>query len=196
MEFRNSKIFILRPGREGIHQRILDHVRDGRQTLEQAIGELFAFGTAPLSVAKEMLHLSKAFWDDLCHWMVRYHRQVQAESEASEQEVWILILHCVRAVFKSLREARAPGRASNTPAGMLWGTLKAHDVMKEYRAAEFSGHPKIALILHEHLICFATTRSKFDTLKSSLEERLEKLQRSVNAAVSATNKAASKKEKA
>ena len=181
-------------GREGIHQRILDHVRDGRQTLEQAIGELFAFGTAPSSVAKEMLHLSKAFWDDLCHWMVRYHQQVQAESEASEQEVWILISHCVRAVFKSLREARAPGRASNTPAGMLWGTLKAHDVMKEYRAAEFSGHPKIALILHEHLIRFATPRSKFDTLKSSLEERLEKLQRSVNAAVSASNKA-SKKEK-
>ena len=175
-------------GREGIHQRILDYVRDGRQTLDQAIGELFAFGTEPSSVAKEMLHLSKAFWDDLCHWMVRYHRQVQAESEASEQEVWILISHCVRAVFKSLREARAPGRASNTPAGMLWGTLRAHEVMQEYRVAEFSGHPKIALILHEHLIRFATPRSKFDGLKSSVEDRLDKLQRSVNSAVAASNK--------
>ena len=124
--------------------------------------------------------------------MVRYHAQVQAESEASEQEVWILISHGVRAIFKSLREARAPGRASNTPGGMLWGTLKAHEVMKEYRLADFSGHPKIALILHEHLIRFATPRSKFDWLQASINERLDKMQRSINQAVSSANKAGKK----
>ena len=180
-------------GREGIHQRILDHVKDGRRTLEQAIGDLFAFGTEPASVAHELLLQSKTFWDDLCHWIVRYHQQVQAESEASVQEVWILISHCVRAVFRSLREARAPGRATNTPAGMLWGTLRAHEVMKEYRQADFSGHPKIALILHKHLIRFATPRSKFTALKTSLEERMDKLQRNVNAVVSANSKNAGKK---
>ena len=179
-------------GREGIHQRILDHAKDGSLTIQQAVGELFAFGTEPSSVAKELLLLSKTFWDELCHWMVRYHAQVQAESEASEQEVWILISHCVRAVFKSLREARAPGRASNTPGGMLWGTLKAHEVMKEYRLADFSGHPKIALILHEHLIRFATPRSKFDWLQASINERLDKMQRSINQAVSSANKAGKK----
>ena len=180
-------------GREGIHQRILDHVKDGRRTLEQAIGDLFAFGTEPASVAHELLLQSKTFWDDLCHWIVCYHQQVQAESEASCQEVWILISHCVRAVFRSLREARAPGRATNTLAGMLWGTLRAHKVMKEYRQADFSGHPKIALILHEHLIRFATPRSKFTALKTGLEERMDKLQRSVNSAVAATNKSGGKK---
>ena len=180
-------------GREGIHQRILDHVKDGRRTLEQAIGDLFAFGTEPASVAHELLLQSKTFWDDLCHWIIRYHQQVQAESEASCQEVWILISHCVRAVFRSLREARAPGRATNTPAGMLWGTLRAHEVMKEYRQADFSGHPKIALILHEHLIRFATPRSKFSALKVGLEERMDKLQRSVNSAVAASNKGGGKK---
>ena len=82
-------------GREGIHQRILDYVKDGVHTIEQAVGELFAFGTEPSSVAKELLLWSKTFWDELTHWMVRYHAQVQAESEASEQEVWILISHCV-----------------------------------------------------------------------------------------------------
>ena len=179
-------------GREGIHQRILDYVKDGVNTIEQAVGELFAFGTEPSSVAKELLLWSKTFWDELTHWMVRYHAQVQAESEASEQEVWILISHCVRAVFKSLREARASGRASNTPGGMLWGTLKAHRVMKEYRAADFSGHPKIALILHEHLIRFTTPRSKFDTLQMSLNDRLDKMQRAVNQAVSSANKTTKK----
>ena len=180
-------------GREGIHQRILDHVKDGRRTLEQAIGDLFAFGTEPASVAHELLLQIKAFWDDLCHWIVRYHQQVQAESEASGQEVWILISHCVRAIFRSLREARAPGRATNTPAGMFWGTLRAQEVMKTYRQADFSGHPKIALILHEHLIRFATPRSKFSALKTGLEERMDKLQRSVNSAVAASNKSGAKK---
>ena len=179
-------------GREGIHQRILDYVKDGVHTIEQAVGELFAFGTEPSSVAKELLLWSKTFWDELTHWMVRYHAQVQAESEASEQEVWILISHCIRAVFKSLREARASGRASNTPGGMLWGTLKAHRVMQEYRAADFSGHPKIALILHEHLIRFTTPRSKFDTLQMSLNDRLDKMQRAVNQAVSSANKSTKK----
>ena len=54
-------------GREGIHQRILDHVKDRRRTLEQAISDLFAFGTEPASVAHELLLQSKTFWDDLCH---------------------------------------------------------------------------------------------------------------------------------
>ena len=175
-------------GREGIHQRILDYVKDGRKTIEQAIGELFAFGSEPSSVSKELLLLSKTFWDDLCHWMVRYHREIKEESDASEHEVWVLISHCVRAVFKSLRDARAPGRATNTAGGMLWGTLRAHEVMREYRAHEFSGHPKIALILHEHLIRFSTPRSKFDSLQLEFSERLEKVQRSINQVVAATNK--------
>ena len=179
-------------GREGIHQRILDHVKDGSLTLQQAIGELFTFGTEPSSVAREMLLLSKTFWDELCHWMVRYHAQVQAESEASEQEVWILISHCVRAVLKSLREARSPGRASNTPGGMLWGTLRAHEIMKQYCDADFSGHPKIALILHEHLIRFSTPRSKFESLQTQMNERFEKLQRAVNQAVTSANKSSKK----
>ena len=76
---------------------------------------------------------------------------------------------------------------------MLLGTLRAHEVMKEYRQADFSGHPKIALILHEHLIRFATPRSKFTALKTGLEERMDKLQRSVNSAVAATNKSGGKK---
>ena len=92
-----------------------------------------------------------------------------------------------------MREARAPGRATNTPAGMLWGTLRAHETMKEYRQADFSGHPKIALILHEHLIRFATPRLKFAALKSGLEDKTEKLQRSVNSAVASANKGAGKK---
>ena len=175
-------------GREGIHQRVLDYVKDGRKTLEQAIGDLFAFGSEPSSVARELLLLSKTFWDELCHWMVRYHREIKEESDASEHEVWILISHCVRAVFKSLRDARAPGRASNSPGGMLWGTLKAHETMREYRSHDFSGHPKIALILHEHLIRFSTPRSKFDELRVSFDEKLEKVARSVNQVVSSVNK--------
>ena len=175
-------------GREGIHQRILDYIKDGKKTLEESIGDLFSFGSEPASVARELLLLSKTFWDELCHWMVRYHREIKEESDASEHEVWILISHCVRAVFKSLRDARAPGRASNTPGGMLWGTLRAHDIMREYRSHDFSGHPKIALILHEHLIRFSTPRSKFDELQHSIDDKLEKVQRSINQAVAAANK--------
>ena len=175
-------------GREGIQQRILDYIKDGKKTLEESIGDLFAFGSEPASVARELLLLSKTFWDELCHWMIRYHREIKEESDATEHEVWILISHCVRAVFKSLRDARAPGRASSTPGGMLWGTLRAHQVMKDYRGHDFSGHPKIALILHEHLIRFSTPRSKFDELQLQFDEKLEKVQRSVNQAVAAVNK--------
>ncbi|KAL7563479.1 hypothetical protein ACA910_008782 [Epithemia clementina (nom. ined.)] len=152
-------------GHEGVKARIMYYAKDGVKTLDTLLGEAFNRSSLPYVVARTMLMASYAFWDEFCRWIISYHDDLLGKSNASTQEVWTLNSHCVRAVFKSLRTARACGRAFNSPEGVFWGALQAHGVMVEFKEAEFSGHPKIALILHEHLINFSTPLSQFEAFQ-------------------------------
>jgi hypothetical protein len=70
---------------------------------------------------------------------------------------------------------------------MLWGTLQGQRVMEEFLGHEFSGHAKLALILHEHLINFSTPLSKFEEFAKKMEEKLEQVRRTANSAQAAAN---------
>mgnify|MGYP001950038505 CR=1 FL=1 len=184
---------------EGVKDRLLKYVKDFVQTMNAMLSESFTRGSDPHAVATVMVDDSKAFWDSFCTWIVQYYEVVKGRSSGSSKEVWALISHCVRAVFGDLREARAPGRGLHTPGGMFWGALQAHRVMAEYRKVDFSGHPRIALILHEHLINFSVPMSKFEELekslsavKSELSDKLDKAVRLANQANAAANAAANK----
>jgi len=58
----------------------------------------------------------------------------------------------------------------------MWGTLQAHRIMSEYRSEKFSGHPKIALILHEHLINFSVPMSMFVDWQKKVKEDFSRLE--------------------
>ncbi|KAL7562869.1 hypothetical protein ACA910_000247 [Epithemia clementina (nom. ined.)] len=132
---------------------------------------------------------SYTFWEEFCWWIIAYHEELLGKSNASSRKVWSLISHCVRSVFKSIWSARPCGRSFHSATGMFWGALQAHRVMEEYWEADFSGHPKIALILHADLINFSTPLSKFEEFcdkhyleLKELHDKIEKAQPAANQA--------------
>ncbi|KAL7579126.1 hypothetical protein ACA910_019154 [Epithemia clementina (nom. ined.)] len=176
-------------GREGVRDRLMYDAHDGMKTLDSLLADAFNQSSLPYVVAWSMLTSSFAFWDDFCRWIISYHDDLLGKSNASTQEVWTLILHCIWAVFKSLQTAWSCGRAFHSLEGMFWGALQAHRIMAEYKDANFSGHPKIALILHEHLINFSTPLSQFKAFMKkhadelcALHEKIDNAQRAANQA--------------
>ncbi|KAL7559235.1 hypothetical protein ACA910_013124 [Epithemia clementina (nom. ined.)] len=181
-------------GKEGVRECLVYYVKDGFKTLDTLLGDTFNQSSPAFIVARFMLTSSYAFWDEFCRWIINYHDKRLGKSNASLREIWSLVSHCVRAVFKSIRSAQATGQAFHSPEGMFWGSLQAHRVMGEYKDADLSGHPKIALILHEHLINFSTPLSKFEEFQEKLRKEMkelvdhvEKAQRSANQANAAAN---------
>jgi hypothetical protein len=134
-----------------------------------------------LTVANEMLATSKNFIYELSTWMNLKYQDTLARTMASEKEAWSLIAHCVRVVFKLLRDARSSGSRWTPEAGdgdvqLVWAQLQCHRVMHELRAAGFSAHPALSHVLNLHLQDNVASRSKFEALeKRVLEtERLAK----------------------
>ena len=76
--------------------------------------------------------------------------------------------------------------------------MQAHAAMGNLTELQFSGHPRLALILREHLINFSTPMSEFeayklkmtgeiDSLKKHMNERIDSIKRTANSAKSAAN---------
>ena len=84
-----------------------------------------------LNVATEMLMASKLFSFELASWMNSTYTDTMACTTASEKEAWALISHCVRVVFKLLRDGHS-SRARWTPeegggdVELAWAQLQCH----------------------------------------------------------------------
>jgi hypothetical protein len=80
-------------------------------------------------VANEMLALSKNFIYELSTWINMKYTDTLARTTLTLKEVWALIAHCVRVVFKLLRDAqssawitvdpRSPGRRRTAGLGTI-----------------------------------------------------------------------------
>jgi hypothetical protein len=126
-----------------------------------------------LNVAIEMLSTSKTFIADLSTWVNTTYQDTLARTMSSEKEAWALISHCVRVVFKLLRDARSSG-ARWTPGTsdeqLVWAQLQCHRVMAELRAVGFGAHPALSHVLNLHLQDNVVSRSKFEKLEARLIE--------------------------
>jgi hypothetical protein len=114
-----------------------------------------------------MLTSSDRFWDKFGSWITCFYNEMVKRSGAPGPEVWLLVSHCVRVIFSELRGARLPG-THETEDGMFWAALQCSRVQTELVACKFQGHPRVAVILHEHLLDHSTPLSLFRTLESKL----------------------------
>jgi hypothetical protein len=130
-------------------------------------------GGEALNVAVEMLSASKTFIADLSTWVNTTYQDTLARMMSSEKEAWALISHCVRVVFKLLRDARSSG-ARWTPGTsdkqLVWAQLQCHRVMGELRAVGFGAHTALSHVLNLHLQDNVMLRSKFERLEARLIE--------------------------
>ena len=132
-----------------------------------------------LTIANEMLSRSKTFIADLSTWINTTYQDTLARTMSSEKEAWALLSHCVRVVFKLLRDARASG-ARWTPGTsdeqLVWAQMQCHRVMDDIRSIGFGAHPALSHVLNLHLQDNVVSRSRFEVLEKKLQE-VEKLAR-------------------
>ena len=132
-----------------------------------------------LIIANEMLAASKLFISDLSTWINTTFQDTRARTMASEKEAWSLISHCVRVIFKLLRDARAGG-ARWTPetrdVQLVWAQIQCHRVMSKLRLAQFSAHPALSHVLNLHLQDNVVSRSKYEAMEKRMLE-IEKVAR-------------------
>lgn len=176
-------------GRDGVKHRLARILQDGYMTNGAAIRRQLS-GEGML-VALELLTNSKLFWQELIQWMTNYHTEIVARSKAESKSCWILVTHCVRAMLTLIRGARSIGQRQD-PAQMLWGTLQAHRIMAELIDHKFQGHPKISIILHQHLIDNAVPLTRFEEMEKTVAE----MAKVVTASKAAADKASSVANKA
>jgi BMFP domain-containing protein YqiC len=126
-----------------------------------------------LIVAMEMIASSKLFISDLSTWINTTYQDTRARTMALEKEAWSLISHCVRVIFKLLRDARSSGArwmAETRDAQMVWAQFQCHRLMEELRLAQFSAHPALSHVLNLHLQDNVVSRSRYETLEKKVAE--------------------------
>jgi hypothetical protein len=141
-----------------------------------------------LMTAMEMLGASKLFISDLSTWINTTYQDTRARTMASEKEAWSLISHCVRVIFKLLRDARASGARwteETRDAQLVWAQFQCHRLMEELRLAQFSSHPALSHVLNLHLQDNVVSRSKYE----SLEKRVLEIEKVAQGAKKAADKA-------
>jgi hypothetical protein len=154
-------------GYDGVRQKLEIILDDGSARMGQNITQLGNVDT--IRVAQQMLTDSRQFWNALILWITTYYTETRNRSNSPPETIWLLVSHCVRVVFAELRHARLSG-CSLTSGGMLWGSLQAHRVCKDMMSLRFAGYPKIALILHQHVIDNCTPIAVFNALTKEVED--------------------------
>jgi hypothetical protein len=174
-------------GHSGAKNTIMKALSKNVKSIRRHMNRYFS-GDAQM-VAETMLTDSQAFLTELCNWISRHHFELITRTESDAATVWSLVAHDVRVIFQLLFEARGPGRNTGEPQHFFWGTLRAHKVMQELRAYNFSGHPQLGHALNQHLQDNAVMKASFH----ALEKTVESLKRDVALALKTADKAASKK---
>ena len=105
------------------------------------------------NVATAMIQASSAFLEKLCKWITQENIDLVGLG-GSKEDVWKLMSHCVRAIFKELHKARIAGRGpffGNKAGSIAWGSLRAQKRMKEFLNKKFMGDPALSHILNLYL---------------------------------------------
>jgi hypothetical protein len=154
-------------GHSGAKNVIVKSLNKNVKNIRRHMNRYFS-GDAKI-VADTMLTDSQAFLSELCNWVSRHHYELLTRTASDEGTVWKLVAHDIRVIFQLLFEARGPGRNTGEPQHFFWGTLRAHKVMQELRAHNFSGHPDLGHALNQHLQDNAVMKSSFYTLVKEVE---------------------------
>jgi hypothetical protein len=165
-------------GMNGARHVMAHNVRQTMPSLRQMMAMLPPEAQA---VALELANDADRCQTALASHMTNHFIELMHTSASNEKEVWMLVSAGVREFFRHMAEKRfiakrlSPMISQDMRAGyFLWGTLQANTVMKEWMAAEFKNHPRIAPMLTLHLFEYRVPTSDYDALVLRVKA-LEKL---------------------
>jgi hypothetical protein len=123
------------------------------------------------AVALELINDADRCHVALASHMTNHYIELRNTSASNESEIWMLVSAGVREFFRHLAEKHfqakrlSPLLTPDRRAGAyLWATLQANALMKEWMAADFKNHPRIAPMLTLHLFEFRVPRSEHKAL--------------------------------
>jgi hypothetical protein len=166
-------------GMNGARHVMAHNVRQTMPALRQMMALLPPEAQA---VALELANDADRCQVALVSHMTNHFVELSQTSASNEKEIWMLVSAGVREFFRHLAEKRfiakwlSPMLNLDQRAGYyLWGTLQANSIMKEWMAADFKNHPRIAPMLTLHLFEHRASSSDHAALMSrgaALEKEL------------------------
>ena len=81
---------------------------------------------------------TKNFLNDWTTWILEHYSQLSEQAGAKDgPEVWKLLCHCIRAIFKLMHEARltggGPHALGHKYSSVFWGASRRTDWCKNWR---------------------------------------------------------------
>lgn len=148
-------------GQGGLKNEISHFLVRQVEASEQAIEARFqGYEQAAVKrVAIACLQESNLFIQELCNFITSFYNEMVTTSNGQFEESWTLTCKLVKGIFFELNlvrtiAARAPDILDDMTRRvglLLWGTLRAHKVMREFKTAQFRRHLSLAPTLMLHL---------------------------------------------
>jgi hypothetical protein len=161
-------------GQAGLKNEITKFLTGAMEGIEQKIDARFhsASSATARRVALDCLRESKDFIMEMSYFISEFYGEMTHSGVGKEDESWALTCKMIKVVFFELNLVRAVAQRAcdidveetGRRVGLiLWGTLRAHKLMREYLANKFRRHSTIAPCLLLHLF---TTRPPAGVMKS------------------------------
>ena len=137
-------------------------------------------------LAKSYLQSSQNCFHKFVTWTETFFQELLGNSQVTEKEAWILILHCWMAFFSDLRQIRmscsnlSPGRyeagsegRTKIVARYVWTMGRAISLQNEYCSKQFRNHPSIATVINYHLFQHRVPMTLYKSTVGKLETEMK-----------------------
>ena len=137
-------------------------------------------------LAKTYLLSSQTCFNKFVNWTETFYQELLGNSQVTEKEAWVLILHCWMAFFSDLRQIRmacsnlSPGRHEIGSEGRIrivgryiWTMGRAIMLQNEYCSKQFRNHPSIATVINYHLFQHRVPMSLYKSTMGKMESEVK-----------------------